>query len=121
MILSVDSNTAYLVLFQAKSRIVEYFQLNDDSQHTEHPDANRAALIEFEALKNAVLSAAKAKTGRAFYNAQTEIQMRYVLQILDHKQPSVPLKTNNLIIRGFADNKIYQKGSMSQDVKYHQL
>ena len=59
MILAADSDAAYLVMPNAKSRIAGYFQLNDHPDRIQHPDINGAILVEFKALKNAISSAAE--------------------------------------------------------------
>ena len=73
MILLVDSNVAYLVILNAKSRIVGYFQLNYHSHHVLHPSINRAILIEYKALKYIVLSAVEVERAGIFHNAQVVV------------------------------------------------
>ena len=80
MILSVDSDAAYLVLLQAKSRIAGYFQLNDNPQRVEHLEVNGVILVECKALRHIVSSAAEAKTAGVFHNAQVSILIWYILQ-----------------------------------------
>jgi hypothetical protein len=69
MVLSIDSNVAYLVLPNTRSRIAGYFQLNDHPQWVEHPDVNRVILIECKTIRHVVLSAAEAETAGIFHNA----------------------------------------------------
>ena len=68
MVLHVDSNAAYLVLWQARSRIAGYFQLNDHPQCVEHLAVNGAILIECKALWYMVASAAECETAGVFHN-----------------------------------------------------
>ena len=70
-------------------------------------------LVECEALRNVVLSAAEAKTGRVFHNAQTVIPICHMLEELGHDQPPTPIKTDNSTTTGFINNNIYQKQSKS--------
>ena len=121
MILNIDSDAAYLVLPNSKSRIAGYFQLNDDPQRVNHPEVNGAILIECRTLKNVVSSAAEAETGGVFHNAKTAIPIRHILTQLGHKQPPTPLKTDNSTTAGFVNNNIHQKRSKSWDMKYHWL
>ena len=84
MILLIDSNTAYLVIPKAKSRVVGYFQLNDDPKQIPYPIVNGVILVKYKALRYVVLSATKAETARIFYNAQVAIPIQYILEQLDH-------------------------------------
>ena len=64
MILSVDSDAAYLVLPKAKSRIAGFYYLTDrDSSYYNSP-----ILVVCKTLKNVVASAAEAETGGIFLN-----------------------------------------------------
>ena len=69
MILLVDSDTAYLVMFNAKSRIVGYFQLNHYSQQVLHSIINGTILVKYKALKHVVLSAVEVEIAGIFHNA----------------------------------------------------
>ena len=116
MVLSIDSNAAYLVLPNTRSRIAGYFQLNDHPQQVEHPDINRAILVECKTIRYVVSSAAEAETVGIFHNAQVVIPIRYILQQLGHPQPPTPIKTDNSIATGFIHNNIHQKKSKSQNM-----
>ena len=65
----MDSNVTCLVIPKAKSRIVDYFQLNNDINRVPHLILNGAILIECKALYHVVLLSAKAETTRIFHNA----------------------------------------------------
>ena len=84
MVLAIDSDAAYLIMPNAKSRITRYFQLNHHPEHIQHLDVNSAILIECKALRHVVSSAAKAKTAGVFHNAQIAILIRYMLEQLGH-------------------------------------
>ena len=51
--------------------------------------------MECKALRNIVSSSTKAEIGRVFYNAQTTILIRYILECLGHYQLATPIKTDN--------------------------
>ena len=121
MVLTIDSDAAYLVLPNARSRIAGYFQLNDDPIRVKHPDINGAILVECKALRHVVSSAAEAETAGVFHNAQVAIPIRYILQQLGHPQPPTPIKTDNSTATGFVHNNIHQKRSKSWDMRYHWL
>ena len=82
--LLVDSDAAYLVMLNTKSRIVGYFQLNNDSNRILYPKINYAILIEYKTLKYVVLSATKAEIVGIFYNTQVAIPIQYILNQLGH-------------------------------------
>ena len=68
MILLVNSNTTYLVMPKAKSRVAGYFQLNNDSKRVTYLKINSAILVECRVLKHVISSVVEAKTARKFYN-----------------------------------------------------
>ena len=121
MVLTIDSDAAYLVLPNARSRIAGYFQLNDNPQRVSHPDVNGAILIECKALRHVVSSAAEAETAGVFHNAQVAIPIRHILEQIGHPQPPTPIKTDNSTATGFVHNNIHQKKSKSWDMRYHWL
>ena len=84
MVLHVDSDAAYLVMPQAKSRIAGYYHLSDHPQKTPHPTINGAILVECRALKHVVSSSAEAETAGVFHNAQIAIPIRHILENLCH-------------------------------------
>ena len=119
MILNVDSDAAYLVLPEAKSRIAGFFQLN--SKNRQHDFINGAILIECKTLRHVVASSAEAETARIFHNAQVAIPIRYMLNQLGHQQSPTPLQTDNETSLNFIKNNIRQKRSKSWDMKYYWL
>ena len=73
MQLTIDSDAAYLIAPQARSRIAGYYQLN-----TGHPTAtstNGAIHIECKTLRHVVASSAEAETAGVFHNAQIAIPL----------------------------------------------
>ena len=69
MVLWIDSDAAYLVMPNARSRIAGYFQLNDDPKRVPHSTINGVILVECKTLKHVVSSAAEAETAGVFINA----------------------------------------------------
>ena len=68
MVLSIDSDAAYLVLPKAKSRIAGYYHLSDHLSKTNQSKLNGAILVEYKVLKYVVSSSAEAKTAGIFHN-----------------------------------------------------
>ena len=118
MILTVDSDAAYLVLPKARSRIAGFYQLNNH-KHA-HP-LNGPLLVECKTIKHVVSSAAEAETSALFHNAQTTIPIRRLLIELGHPQPPTPIKIDNSTTNGFVHNNIHLKKSKSWDMRYHWL
>lgn len=118
MILHIDSDAAYLVLPQARSRIAGYFRLLTDPPH--HRD-NGAILIECRGLKHVVSSAAEAETHGVFHNTKLGVNIRTILIGLGHPQPPTPINTDNSTTTGFVRNNIQMKKSKSWDMNLHWL
>ena len=124
MILHVDSDAAYLVMPEARSRIAGYYILSN------HPPPapiiprrapNAPILVEYKTLRNVVASAAEAETGGLFHNGQMIIHIRRLLEALGHQQPATPLKTDNSTSNAFVNKSLRQKKSKSWDMRYHWL
>ena len=124
MVLHADSDAAYLVLPNAKSRIAGHFYLSSNppkSPAPPKPAPNGPILTECKTIRHVVASAAEAETGGLFYNGQTIIPIRQALEALGHKQPPTPLKTDNSTARDFVNRSLRQKRSKSWDMRYHWL
>ena len=119
MILNIDSDAAYLVEPQARSRIAGYFQLN--SSKRSNPYINGAILIECKTLRHVVASSAEAETAGLFHNAQIAVPIRYMLEQMSHKQGKSPVKTDYLMSNNFIHNNIAQCRSKSWDMQYYWL
>ena len=68
-----------------------------------------------------MVSAVEAEIAGIFYNAQTAITFRTILEALNHTQPSTPIKTDNTTTTGFIHNNVHQKRSKSWDMRYFWL
>ena len=122
MVLHIDSDAAYLVQPNAKSRIAGFFRLQDAGPSSSpHPNINGAVLVECKTLRHVVASAAEAETAGVFHNAQMGIPIRTLLIALGHPQPPTPLKTDNSTTAGFIHNNIHLKKSKTWDMRLHWL
>ena len=119
MILHVDSDAAYLVLPNAKSRIAGFFQLTDHPSDSNPPPTNGPLLVECKTIKHVVTSAAEAETSALFHNAKTSIPIRRILIALGHPQPPTPIQVDNSTAAGFVNKNITQKRSKSWDMRFH--
>ena len=66
-------------------------------------------------------SAAEAKVGALFTNAQELLPMRQCLGELGHKQPATPIKIDNSTAQGIINNTIKQKRSKAMDMHFYWL
>jgi len=121
MVSHVNSDAAYLVLPKAKSRITGYYFFSNHPSSNTSPTLNGAILAECKGVKHAVTSSAEAETAGVFHNAQTTVPARHVLDVIGHKQPPTPIKTDNSTASGFVHNNTHQKRSKSWDMRYHWL
>ena len=103
MVLTVDSDAAYLVLPKARSRFAGYFRLLDDPATPHHHIYNGALLIECRTIRHVVSSAAEAETNAVFQNAKLAVQIRHLLQQLGHPQPITVINTDNSTAAGFVN------------------
>ena len=84
VVLHVDSDAAFLVLPNAKSRVAGCFYLSDHPDKDVSPTLNRAILVECKGIKHVLSSLAEAETAGLFYNAQIAIPMQYILNSIGH-------------------------------------
>ena len=78
MQLIMDSDKAYSVLPNTRSRIAGYFPLADKPSKSNHYTDNGVILIECYTLIHVVTSAAEAETKGLFYNAQISIPIHHI-------------------------------------------
>ena len=124
MILHVDSDAAYLVQPNARSRIAGYYHLSSIPPLppiTPKPSLNGPILVECKTIRHVVASSAEAETGGLFLNAQNIIPLRWTLEQLGHKQPPTPLKTDNNTAYNFVSKNMKQRKSKSWDMRYNWL
>lgn len=123
MILHVDTDAAYLVASKARSRIAGYFYMSDKYVNNTKPNPtnNGPVHVECHLLRHVVSSAAEAETTGLFFNCQTAINIRHMLEALGHPQPPTPIRTDNSIATSFANSTFTPKRSKSWDMRYHWL
>ena len=84
IILLVDSNTVYLILSKAKSRVVGYFYLSDNLAKYIEPMLNTSVLVLYKTIHHIVSLVAKVKIVGVFLNAQLALPIRYILEALSY-------------------------------------
>ena len=111
MVLHVDSDAAYLVLPEARSRMASHYFLSSDPTVTRTVLPNGPILTECCTIKHVVASSAEAETSALFHNAQTALPIRYLLQQIGHPQPPTPFKTDNKTANAFVHQEMRHKKS----------
>jgi hypothetical protein len=119
MILHIHSDTSYLSVSKAKSRLGGLFYLGYNPPNEDK--LNGSILNMASVIKNVVASAAESEVGACFQNAQTAAPLRITLLELGHKQPATHLRTDNSTACGILNETIKQKRSKSMDMKYYWL
>ncbi len=66
-------------------------------------------------------SAAKAKLGALYIHAQEAIPMRHLLEEMGHKQPPMPIQTDNSTALGVVTNNIQPRRTKAIDMQFHWL
>ena len=123
MVLYVESDAAYLVQPNARSRVTGLFYLSNKSPNRPHPSPKRNGPlnIECKTIRNVVASAAEAETNGLFHNAREALPIRHILMDMGHPQPPTPIKTDNSTAISFVQSNIKQKRSKSWDMRLNWL
>ena len=104
MILQGDSDAAYLVVPEARSRAGGFhYTGNGDGQLTNGPITVLAKII-----KHVMKSAAEAEVIALFMNAEELVPLRHCLEEMGHPQPPTPLKTDNSTANGIINRSNYE-------------
>ena len=115
MILRLDSDAAYLVNPQARSRAGGYFYLSNLSGTT----FNGPIYILAKIIKNVMASASEAEIAGIFLNAQQAVPIRLTLIEMGHPQPPTPIRTDNQAANGIITGTFKRKRSKAIDMRFH--
>ena len=115
MILQVDSDAAFLICPEARSRAGGFFFLgNRDNNFFNGPIHILAKII-----KAVLASASEAEVAALFLNAREAVPLRQGLIEMGHPQPATPLKTDNSTATGIINKTIKQKRSKAMDMRFY--
>ena len=117
MILTIDSDAAYLVASQGRNRAGGYQYMGNKDGNL----MNGSILVIAKIIKNVVASAAEAEVGALFINAQLAAPMRTTLEELGHQQPPTPMKTDSTTANGIINDTVKQQRSKAIDMRYYWL
>jgi hypothetical protein len=118
MILNVHSNASYLSAPRACSRAGGYFFLGSIPIDGDPIKLNGAIHITCTILKLVASSAAEAKLGALFLNAQEAKVLWLTLNKLEHPQPPTPIHIDNTTTIGIVNNTIKHQCSCAMEMHY---
>jgi hypothetical protein len=124
MVLHIDSDAAYLVLPNARSRYAGHFYLSSRPTPLPAkpaPKTNGPILTICKTIRGVMASAAEAETAGVYGNAQEAIACRISLLALGHAQPATPIKTDNSTAHSFVHANIKQRRSKTWDMRWNWL
>ena len=120
MQLHVDSDAAYLVLPQSRSRIAGFFQLTNNPE-TGSYFRNGGIQVECNRIRHVVASSAEAETAGLFHNAQVSLPIRHTLEALGHPQQPTPIRTDNATAQAYIYDNIHVRKAKTWDMRFHWL
>jgi hypothetical protein len=118
MVLAVHSDASYLSEPTARSQAGGHFFC---SANMDDPPNNGAVLNIPKILKAIMSSAAEAELGALYINAREAIPMRHLLEEMGHKQPPMPIQTDNSTALGVVTNNIQPRRTKAMDMQFHWL
>ena len=125
MVLWIESDAAYLVLPNARSRYAWHYYLSSapplGTLQDYTPKPNGPIHTECSTIQNVVGLAAKAETAGVYSNAKKGVEIRRILHEMRHPQPATPLKTDNSTTQSFILSNIRQKRSKTWDMIWNWL
>ena len=111
MVLTIYSDSGYLLEPHSRRRVAGYFQLNSNNKSSKI--VNGAILIEFKTLHHVVASSAESETSVIFHNAQVAMTVISMITQVVHPQPATRIKTDNTAADVLFHDSITQKKSKS--------
>lgn len=117
MILTTDSDAAYLVARMARSRAGGFHYLGNKDRKL----INGSIAIIAKIIKAVMSSAAEAEVGALYINAKHAVPIRTTLHELGHIQPPTPLKTDDMTANSIMNNTVKQNRSKAIDMRFYWL
>ena len=121
MVLTMETDAAYLVLPQARSRAAAWFIFGNDPNTHERPMTNAPVHVMCNTIKNVMSSAAEAETGGIYMATQRACPIRTAIIELGHAQPETgtPCYTDNKTAQGILTASMRQKLSKAFDMRFY--
>jgi hypothetical protein len=118
MILHIHRDASYLSENEAKSRTRGFFYMENTTKN-DKTLTNGAILILSEVLKHVISSADEAEIGAVLINAKEGAVLRTTLEELRHKQPPIPMETDNTTATGYSNGTLKQKRTKAMDMRFY--
>jgi hypothetical protein len=118
MILHINSDASYLSENEAQSRDGGLFYMGTTTKNDKKLN-NGAILIISKVHKHVMSSAADTEIGAVFINAKEGAVLRTTLEELGHKQPPIPMETDNTTATGYINGTIKQKRTKAMDMRFY--
>jgi hypothetical protein len=107
MILHIHSDSSYLSVSNARSRLGGLFFCGDKSPQQDK--LNGSILNVASVIKNVVASTAESEVGACFHNTQSGAPLRVTLAEVGHIHPPTPIRTDNSATFGILNETIKKK------------
>ncbi len=91
------------------------------SKNVDNPSNNGAIYNEASIIKSVMSSAAEAKIGALYINAQKGVEERNILEEMGHLQPPPPVQTDNSTADGIVNLCAQPKRTKAMDMRFHWL
>ena len=114
MILQIDSDAAFQVRPEARSRAGGYLYLGSRDNNL----FNAPILVLAKVITGVMDSAAEAEVAAIHMNAKEAIPIRQCLEEMGHHQPATRIRTDNATAKGFVNGTIKQKRSRTFDRRF---
>ena len=118
MVLAIHSDAGYLNEEGARSRAGGHHFL---SKNIDNPSNNGAIYNEASIIKSVMSSAAEAKIGALYINAQKGVEERIILEEMGHIQPPTPVQTDNMTAESIINLRVQPKRTKAMDMRFHWL
>jgi hypothetical protein len=118
MILAIHSDAGYHNEENARSRAGGHHFL---SENVPYPANNGAIHNEASIIKAVMSSAAEAELGALYINARKGVEIRNMLEEMDHPQPPTPVQTDNSTADGIINLRVMPKRTKAMDMRFHWL
>ena len=122
--LAIHSDASYLSVAQDRSRSSGVHFISKDPPDPENPEdfvptINGILLVMCKIMRNIMASAAEAKYGIIFVNAQTAVPIHTNLSEMGCKQGPTTIQVENSIAVGIATKEFRQKKSKAMDMRFY--
>jgi hypothetical protein len=127
MYLWVESDASFLSEPKSRSCYAGHFFLSDRPKDptkapkpTDPPPTDNGAILNpTHVFKQIVSSASEAESGGVFYNGKEACPIRTTLNELGFEQGPTPIKTDNSVAEGIANDTVKQRRSKAMDMRFY--